>query len=223
MAYNSHDRAQRELEAIQAKSNMLTDESLESTRRMVQLTQETQEVGAATMVTLDEQGEKLNRIQDGMETINQDVRTAEKSLTQMEKCCGLCLCPCNRSKDYDKDARHAAAFSKGKRGEDADVVNSQPGGGAGRTARGTGAAQPTVQPRGGHIQRITNDAREDEMDQNIDLVSQAVGNLKNMALDMGDTLEQQNKQLDDINEMAEMNQERIRGAHERAKAINRKA
>ena len=44
---------------------------------------------------LDEQGEQLNRIEDGMDTINRDMKEAEQHLTQLEKCC-CCTCPWNK-------------------------------------------------------------------------------------------------------------------------------
>jgi len=47
--------------------------------------------------------------------------------------------------------------------------------------------------------RITGDAREDEMEENLRHVGGAVGNLKNMAIDMGDEIVKQNQQLDRIN------------------------
>ena len=47
--------------------------------------------------------------------------------------------------------------------------------------------------------RITNDAREDEMEQNVSEVSGMIGNLRNMAVDMGNEIESQNRQLDRIN------------------------
>ena len=48
--------------------------------------------------------------------------------------------------------------------------------------------------------RITNDAREDEMEQNMGEVGNMIGNLRNMAVDMGNEIESQNKQLDRIND-----------------------
>lgn len=45
---------------------------------------------------------------------------------------------------------------------------------------------------------ITNDAREDEMDQNMTEISGMVGNLRNMAVDMGSEINQQNRQIDRI-------------------------
>ncbi|KAI8425093.1 hypothetical protein MSG28_006953 [Choristoneura fumiferana] len=46
---------------------------------------------------------------------------------------------------------------------------------------------------------ITNDAREDEMEDNMGQVNTMIGNLRNMALDMGSELENQNRQVDRIN------------------------
>lgn len=47
--------------------------------------------------------------------------------------------------------------------------------------------------------RITNDDREEEMEENMQQVSTMIGNLKNMAADMGTEVENQNRQLDRIN------------------------
>jgi len=47
--------------------------------------------------------------------------------------------------------------------------------------------------------RITNDAREDEMEENMVGVSGMIGNLRNMAIDMNSEITAQNKQLDRIN------------------------
>ncbi|XP_009862785.1 PREDICTED: synaptosomal-associated protein 23 isoform X2 [Apaloderma vittatum] len=149
-------------EEIQLRANQVTDESLESTRRILGLAIESQDVGIKTITMLDEQGEQLNRIEEGMDQINKDMREAEKTLTELNKCCGLCVCPCNR---------------------------------------------------------ITNDAREDEMDENLTQVGNILGNLKNMALDMGNEIDAQNKQIDRINVKADTNRERIEQANVRAKKL----
>uniref|UniRef100_A0A8C7EUZ0 Synaptosome associated protein 23 n=1 Tax=Neovison vison TaxID=452646 RepID=A0A8C7EUZ0_NEOVI len=83
-------------EEIQLRAHQVTDESLESTRRILGLALESQDAGIKTITMLDEQGEQLNRIEEGMDQINKDMREAEKTLTELNKCCGLCVCPCNR-------------------------------------------------------------------------------------------------------------------------------
>lgn len=52
--------------------------------------------------------------------------------------------------------------------------------------------------------RITNDAREDEMEQNIGEVGGMIGNLRNMAIDMGSEIDSQNRQVDRVNQKVMM-------------------
>lgn len=52
--------------------------------------------------------------------------------------------------------------------------------------------------------RITNDARETEMDENLGQVNTMIGNLRNMALDMGSELENQNQQIEKISTKVNM-------------------
>uniref|UniRef100_A0A8C6BMT9 Synaptosomal-associated protein 23 n=1 Tax=Monodon monoceros TaxID=40151 RepID=A0A8C6BMT9_MONMO len=149
-------------EEIQLRANQVTDESLESTRRILGLAIESQDAGIKTITTLDEQGEQLKRVEEGMDQINKDMREAEKTLTELNKCCGLCVCPCNS---------------------------------------------------------ITNDAREDEMEENLTQVGSILGNLKNMALDIGNEIEAQNQQIERITEKADTNKDRIDNANARAKKL----
>lgn len=52
----------------------------------------------------------------------------------------------------------------------------------------------------GIFYRVTNDAREDEMEENLNQVGNILGNLKNMAVDMGSEIDSQNIQIERINE-----------------------
>ncbi|XP_021075164.1 synaptosomal-associated protein 23-like [Mus pahari] len=149
-------------EEVQLRAHQVTDKSLESTRRILGLAIESQDAGIKTITMLDEQGEQLNCIEEGTDQINKDMREAEKTLTELNKCCGLCVCPCNS---------------------------------------------------------ITNDAREDEMEGNLTQVGSILGNLKNMALDMGNEIDAQNQQIQKITEKADTNKNRIDIANTRAKKL----
>jgi len=172
-----------ELESLQLRANTVTDESLESTRRMIGLCEESQSAGTKTIEMLEQQGEQLDRIEGGLDNINADMKEANKHLTGMEKWCGLCIMPWNRRKKV-KDVEET--WEKKKDG----VTVRQPG----RASADTGDAGS-----GPYIQRITNDAREDEMEDNMQAVGNILGNLKNMAADMGTEIERQNKNIDRIN------------------------
>ncbi|XP_022238692.1 synaptosomal-associated protein 25-like [Limulus polyphemus] len=157
--YNYVQLPKDKMANLQSKINNITTESLESTRRMLTLCEESEDLGIKTMVMLDEQGEQLDRVEEDMDKINADMKEAEKNLTGMDKCCGLCVCPCNK---------------------------------------------------------ITNDAHEEEMEENMQQVGTIVGNLRNMAIDMGSEIESQNRQLTRINQKAESNESRIAAANQKA-------
>ncbi|XP_023127778.1 synaptosomal-associated protein 23 isoform X1 [Amphiprion ocellaris] len=207
-------------EQMAMRANQVTDESLESTRRMLQLAQESKETGVNTMVMLDQQGEQLRRVEDGMDQINQDMKLAEKNLTDLSKCCGLCICPCDRVTSIEHDSKYKRTWGiGGGEGEvdasGAKVVSTQPSG----VRNGQAAQASAAAPSGPYIKRITNDAREDEMEENLDAVGGIIGNLKSMALDMGNEIDAQNKQIDRITEKADMNKLRIDEANQRANKL----
>jgi len=192
-----------ELEEIQGQCNQLTDDSLEATRRMLTMCEESKEAGIQTLVNLDEQGEQLDRIEEGLDQINQDMRDAEKNLEGMEKCCGLCVLPWKKAKSFEKSGDYANAW---KKDDDGPTNTNGP--------RVTVGDQ--VGPMGGYVTRITNDAREDEMEDNMKEVSGMIGNLRNMAIDMGNEINSQNRQIDRIQQKAESNESRIDEANKRA-------
>jgi synaptosomal-associated protein 23 len=74
-------------------------------------------------------------------------------------------------------------------------------------------------PQGGYIQRINNDAREDEMEENMQAVGSMLGNLKNMAQDMGEEISKQNKQTDRILDKTEKNSKTVDNANVRAQKL----
>ncbi|KAI1895208.1 hypothetical protein AGOR_G00103940 [Albula goreensis] len=206
------------VEEVTMRANQVTDESLESTRRMLQLAEESRQTGVNTMTMLDEQGEQLKRVEEGMDQINEDMKQAEKNLTDLSKCCGLCVCPCDRVKSIEHDGRYKRTWGTGSDNASSNdgVVSSQP-----PSIRNGQPVQASTAPSGPYIKRITNDAREDEMEENLDQVGSIIGNLKTMAMDMGTEIDKQNKQIDRITDKAEMNKARIDEANQRAnKLIN---
>ncbi|XP_066539330.1 synaptosomal-associated protein 23-like isoform X2 [Hoplias malabaricus] len=207
------------VEQITMRANQVTDESLESTRRMLQMAEESKETGVKTMTMLDQQGEQLRRVEQGMDQINQDMREAEKNLTDLSKCCGLCVCPCDRVKSIEHDGRYKRTWGTGSdnastEGGDGGVVSSQPS-----ALRNGQAAAPVSSSSGPYVKRITNDDRETEMEENLEQVGSIIGNLKNMALDMGNEIDKQNKSIDRITDKAEMNKARIDEANQRANKL----
>ncbi|XP_005283786.1 synaptosomal-associated protein 25-like [Malaclemys terrapin pileata] len=200
-----------ESQEMQRRVDQITDESLESTRRMLHMVEESKDAGIQILVMLDEQGEQLDRIDEGLDQINQDMKEAEKNLTDMAKCCGICVCPCAKLKNIKASEAYKAVWGNTQDG----VVSTQP-------SRVADEREQMVMS-GDYIHRITNDAREDEMEENLVQVGSILGNLKSMALDVGNEIDIQNKQVDKIMEKVTVNEDRIQEANTRAKKILKNA
>lgn len=212
------------LRQVQQEADDVTNESLESTRNMRRLAEETRDVGAKTLQELDEQGDKLRKVNAELNEIDENMKSAEKTLTQMEKCCGCCTCPCYSSKNFERGNKDYQTAFKSK-----ELVTEQPradddegvGGGvasargAGRTAGGRG--------NGEYIDRITNDAREDEMNENLGVVHDILGDLKQQAQAMGEEIEEQNTMIEQVDQKTKSNTERVDAANLRAQRLIRNA
>ncbi|CAL8104038.1 unnamed protein product [Calicophoron daubneyi] len=205
-----------ELELLRMKMNKTTDESLESTRRMVQMCDESQKVGAATMQELNAQGEQLRGVDSQMDNIHADLNEADKNLDDLEKCCGLCIPAWKKT----KKAKTNGAFKNKPLG----VEVNQP---SGRVANAPQSYPATAGQKnagfgpGGerYITRITNDAREDEMEQNLQQVAGMVGELHGMATDMNQEIRTHNEILDRIDRKTDANQAQLNVAQKRADRI----
>jgi len=222
---SEEDKMRMELQRMQRRADEVTDESLDSTRRILRVAEETQDVGIKTLVMLDEQGEKLDRVEETLDDINAEMRVAEKNLTGLEKFCGLCICSCKKRKNFEKTEEYKKGFGNREDGRNRnpgtwnreDGRNRNPGTNGGAVAGGS--SEPS---KGGYIQRVTNDAREDEMDENLGQVAGIIGNLKAMAVDMGTELDSHNVKIDRITDKTNANESRIESANQRARDILRK-
>ncbi|KAG7242603.1 hypothetical protein INR49_020316 [Caranx melampygus] len=201
-----------ELADLQTRADQIADESLESTRRMLALVEESKDAGIRTLVMLDEQGEQLDRVEEGMNKVNADLKEAEKDLKDLGQCCEQLerieegMDQINKDmKDAEKNLNNLGQFC----GLCSCPCNNQPG------ARVVDEREQMA-ISGGFIRRVTDDARENEMDENLEQVGGIIGNLRHMALDMGQEIDTQNRQIDRIMEKADSNKTRIDEANQRA-------
>lgn len=74
-------------------------------------------------------------------------------------------------------------------------------------------------PSKGHFERITNDAREDEMEQNLNAIGGICDNLLNMAHNMGAEVEKQNQMIDVTIGKAEKTNYKMKNVNERIKKL----
>ncbi|KAF6768180.1 Synaptosomal-associated protein 25 [Paragonimus kellicotti] len=170
------------------------------------------------MEQLASQGDQLRRVDGQMDVIHTDIQQAERNLEEMDKCCGLCVLPWKRSKKPTSDKLFKQPHSNNQSMVAPSTQTSQ------RQPQQFNT-QPTSQPQmripgqGQYITRITNDAREDEMEANLQEVSHIVGDLRVMATDMNQEIREHNEIVERIDQKADANQERLRQAQARAERI----
>ncbi|XP_037828724.1 synaptosomal-associated protein 25 isoform X1 [Lucilia sericata] len=199
MANNTNSRP-TELEELEIQAIKVADESLESTRRMLNMMEESEQAGQKTMEALDEQGEKLNNIERGMDNINADMTKAEKTLKRLKRCCFICPTPWRKVPTQVEPDGELRKETEGN----AKVVVDQP-----RRVYDERTVNSSANPSSGYITRITNDAREDEMDSNLCQVNNILGTLRNMAVDMNSDLTKQNTQIERITAKGDANSVRL--------------
>ncbi len=137
---------------------------------------------------------------------------AEENLTNLQKCCGLCVLPWNRVRRKHRPYTNSTASNSS---EKSSPISQEP------KLRMSG---DEGMPTGGYITRINkDDDREEEMDDNLQLVSSYLGNLKNIALDMNDTITNQTKQIDRITDKSDSGVDRVNAANKQTQKILRKA
>ena len=90
---------------LDKKIDQTQDETVDISRNIKRIAVETTDTANATMGKLEEQREKLEMANDKMDGIKVQTREAAQGLDDLDKCCGLCVCPWNR---YKKERRPEA-------------------------------------------------------------------------------------------------------------------
>jgi synaptosomal-associated protein 25 len=191
------------IEQIQKESSEVTDESLACTERMAKLSIETVEIGNKTLGELNLQREKLNDIEKKMEDIKTNVTKAERDLTKMEKCCGCFSLPWGRNKLKFNDKKSKHAF-------DSEIVTSNTSGNMISVSINT---PMLIDER--YITRITNDKREDKMEENMIVVDNMIKDMNHQAHEMSCELDKQNEIINRISLKIDHNNTRINVANVR--------
>lgn len=160
---------------------------------------EAKDLGMKSLIALDDQEEQIDKWEEGVDGINKDMALAEKALKAMDMAC-FGLIP----RFWVKD--------KGFKEDDA-IWGEQ-------KLVGAPAPAPATELRdGAFVATILCDAREEEMEENMEQVSAMVGNIRNMANDMNTAVQRQNQTLDRINLKAGSDIVRVKMANERAAAL----
>eukprot|EP01099_Mayorella_cantabrigiensis_P000021 TRINITY_DN1011_c0_g1_i1.p1 TRINITY_DN1011_c0_g1~~TRINITY_DN1011_c0_g1_i1.p1 ORF type:complete len:382 (-),score=100.38 TRINITY_DN1011_c0_g1_i1:88-1233(-) len=178
----------------QTRANIVEAEELakdqkEATRRMLSKLNETETVGANTLVTLQEQGEQIKRVQKAVDRVNDNTDEANDNIKQVDSFWYAVKTHFSKKKKKkrntnaqidDKLARDSAV--KDEKIERNPDNNSLP---VNHNKRANQTGLGPQHPK--ELEILSKDAQRDiqEADQNLDQMSGALNNLKRMASQMG--------------------------------------
>ena len=141
---------------LEQRIDHVTNESVGATRRIRAVAEETNQIGVDTLVNLNEQGEQLDNVERRLDEINVDLKQTDKNLTELEKCCGCFSCACCAPRSVKKTKQYKKVYGK-KAQYNEGIVTDQPAGSEGTR----------MQAQGPYVKRVTDDDREDEMEENL--------------------------------------------------------
>ncbi|KAI8145261.1 hypothetical protein BJV82DRAFT_512181 [Fennellomyces sp. T-0311] len=218
-AYGSSRYAQdddEEVGNLKSQIRNVKQDSLASTRRALQRLNETEQTAANTMGMLNEQSTQLANVDRNLDlskAYSDRAASQASELQQLNRSIFIPVVknPFTRSKrqqrelealqrdqqDHmeERDRINQYEYESNARYEQAQRRNERVSANAGYRRGRTEADKRRYQFEADE----EDDAIEDELDQNLDLMGDAMSRLKNMAVTMNDELDSQNKQLDKVN------------------------
>jgi len=194
-----------ELDVYQFEINTISNETLESTRNMRRMCEESKDMGQKTMGLLENQGESIENWEEVADKINEDMKMAEKALKDMDRACfGFIPRFWKVGGGFKEDDAVWKEPQQPKNEQLPELKGLNPDHCFVATASESGE----------------QDAREKEMEENMNEVSATIVNLRNMANDIGNVTKAQNEMLNRIEAKNNSDIQRVAMAVKQAAALN---
>ncbi|VDM74262.1 unnamed protein product [Strongylus vulgaris] len=159
------------------------------------------EEGVVTLAALENQDEQLDKLECNLHQINDDISAVKKDIKKMERCCCfhfLCLPITRFRKNKDREVRERTAASSIIFKHRASLVKRR---------------------SGAFIPRLTEDAIEHEIEDNLRQVDETLNSIKHLAVDINVQLSIQEPKLDRIQELIENSDLAMGGANAKVKKL----
>ncbi|OMH83905.1 Protein transport protein sec9 [Zancudomyces culisetae] len=204
------NESDEEVDAIKTRIYETKQDSLRSTRNALRQVRETEGTAAKTMVKLGEQSAQLNKIDKTVELTNvhaQDsIEKTNKLKTLNKSIFAISIGNPFSNKKKRQEELEKAKLAHEKSVEENERIRKQNYDSkkrvegvtkeAGRFASGN--SKLSAEDRARYTFEDEDPDMEDEINENLNEIGDAVGGLKRMALGMGEELEAQNKTLDRV-------------------------
>lgn len=185
--------------------NEISNETLDSTRRMRKMCEESKDMGMKTMGLLENQGESIENWEEVADGINEDMKLAEKALKAMDRACFGFI---------------PRFWKVGGGFKEDDAVWKEPDQPKNECLPELKGLNPDHKFIATMNESGEQDDKEKEMEENMAEVSATIVNLRNMANDIGNTTKAQNETMDRISAKNNSDIQRVAMAVKQAAALN---
>jgi t-SNARE complex subunit (syntaxin) len=198
--YNDHED---DLKQVHEKIGQVENDSLDSTRRALRSLNESREVGTKTAAELVRQGEKLQAIEENLDTVNSKLTDTQKNLNKIKSVFGgiknKFVFTGSNSSSNAKSSKNADKLSGSKSMGDFNINSNN-------------SAKP-------EFATITGSDREKELNKNLEEMSLGLKDLANLARDMNREMDRQNPMLERLNTKAPTIQGKIQDQNDQMERI----
>jgi len=220
------ERQREEIEGetrdIVRQANEVKGESAEATRRILNTLANTKETGANVLVELNEQGEQLSRIEKKQEKVKENLQEAERQLTLLERWFCCCFARTSNKKgehthwnegDGIPDPTLSGSSSKAADPKDRKALLSKDG-----SKEKDQSRTSKNQPKSDLV--VQRDEKDEEIEQNLEIASDFLGDIKKQAELMSGAIEEQSAQIDRITKKADKNIANTQSMTKRTNNVN---
>ena len=196
--YESEMEQQRQI--FEQKKREIENRTLSSTHRSIGLIRETEQVGVATAEELSRQREQLEKTSGRLDEINTTLRFSQKHLNGLKSVFGGLKNYLSGKSDAPAASPRMTPATSGSNLSSRDQIPQ-------RTADDMYASHPTTRLRGGlqsqSMPRMGAGFQQ-QLDSNLDEMSNGLARLKNLAIDLNQEIDTQNDLIDDITDKTEV-------------------
>lgn len=208
------------LEDIIAESEGIVDESLESTERSLRVAAQIRELGFTTLSQLQEQGDKLRSVQDGVIRINADLKQGERELRSISSIGGAIY---NSMTSRPEDYKYRHINVKKNNIDTAGEISAEDALRYQLDDPHRKKKKATLDPdsygtrqmiRDGHFDHLSAEAQTKmtRTEDNLDALSSALDDIALMSRQMGAEIAEHNRMLEELGPAVQRTTERTKKA-----------
>jgi len=205
----------QEPDEIYVEVNKFAKESISSASRALRLIELTREIGSGTMTKLKDQGRKITHMQGDMDTVHNNMKQSERKIRAIESIGGTVANSVTHSSNEP---------SKTRAKQDVQLMKT-------RCKEDTKLKRSNEIPRGRNLMIEVDSSKPfgtneedfyrtvDNTEHILDKIGAALDDLKNIAIDMGSELNEQNDRLTNLDKEVSSAQPRLDKAVRRTRAL----